>query len=89
MHCWVAVRHGGDVIEYDISHCLIAGIPVVAALNPMGGDRVVLGHSMGHRYETSLGRIETKLLANPIWLDGTTELPRGDAGGVRVLSRGI
>lgn len=87
MHCWVAVRHGGDVIAYDISHCLIAGIPVVAGLNPMGGSRVLLGHSMGHAYETGRGRIETKLLANPIWLQGTEELPRGEAGGVQVTAR--
>lgn len=87
MHCWVAVRHHGDVIEYDISHCLIAGLPVRAGLNPMGGSRVLLGHSMGHAYETHLGHIETKLLANPIWLRGTDELTRADPVGVQVIAR--
>lgn len=69
MHCWVATRHGGQVIEWDIAHHIKAGRdPVRPGLNPRPGRRALIGHSMGHRYDARSGPIEIKLLAEPVWL---------------------
>jgi transglutaminase-like putative cysteine protease len=78
LHCWVATRHGGEVLEWDIAHHMKAGLdPVRPALNPKPGRRVILGHSMGHLYLSSAGPIERKLLAEPVWVlpDGTVSWP--------------
>jgi hypothetical protein len=68
-HCWVATRHGGEVLEWDIAHHVKAGLdPVRPALNPRPGRRALISHSMGHRYVTDGGEIALKLLGEPVWL---------------------
>ncbi|MBE0532277.1 MAG: transglutaminase family protein [Rhodospirillales bacterium] len=69
MHCWVATRHGGEVLEWDIAHHIKAGhARVLPGLNPRPGRRALIGHSMGHRYDARSGPIKVKLLAEPVWL---------------------
>jgi hypothetical protein len=68
-HCWVATRHHGEVLDWDIAHHLKAGLdPVRPALNPKPGRRVPVSHSMGHRYARAEGEIALKLLGEPVWL---------------------
>jgi hypothetical protein len=58
-HCWVATRHAGETLDWDIAHHIKAGLdPVRPALNPKPGRRVAVSHSMGHRYR--LGDREAK-----------------------------
>lgn len=65
-HCWVATRYEGVILEWDIAHHLKAGLgPTRPGLNPRPGWRVALGHSMGHRYATSVGEASLRLLAEP------------------------
>jgi hypothetical protein len=72
-HCWVATRRDGEVLDWDIAHHLKAGLdPVRPALNPRSGRRVVISHSLGHRYATGEQEIALKLLGEPTWL-----LPEG------------
>lgn len=86
MHCWVATRLDGDVLDWDIAHHIKAGLdPVRPALNPRPGRRVVLGHSMGHRYDLRDGRLDLKLLSEPQWLVGGAASPKVPAGGVRIV----
>lgn len=69
MHCWVATRHAGRTLDWDVAHHIKAGLdPVRPALNPRPGRRVALGHSMGHRYAVGRGEIALKLLAEPVWI---------------------
>lgn len=69
MHCWVVTRHDDEILELDIAHHMKAGLdPVRPALNPKPGRRVAIGHSMGHRYDLPAGRIDLKLLAEPVWV---------------------
>ncbi|MEO1239584.1 MAG: transglutaminase family protein [Pseudomonadota bacterium] len=68
-HCWVATRHDGDVLDWDIAHHIKAGLgPTRPALNPRPGERVAVTHSMGHRYRHSGRMIDLKLLGEPMWL---------------------
>ncbi len=68
-HCWVATRHGGELLEWDIAHHLKARLgPTRPALNPRPGARVAVTHSMGHRYVTSMGAVSLKLLGEPMRL---------------------
>lgn len=68
-HCWVATRHDGEVLDWDIAHHIKAGLgPTRAALNPRPGERVAVTHSMGHRYQHSGRTIDLKLLGEPMWL---------------------
>ncbi|MGF1446995.1 MAG: transglutaminase-like domain-containing protein [Pikeienuella sp.] len=70
MHCWVATRLGGEVQEWDIAHHIKAGLGATqAGLNPRPGRRVALGHSMGHSYALPEGRLDLKLLAEPVWIE--------------------
>lgn len=74
-HCWVATRHDGETLDWDIAHHIKAGLdPVRPALNPKPGRRALISHSMGHRFMTEHGEIALKLLGEPIWLmpDGAT-----------------
>ena len=74
-HCWVATRHDGEVLDWDIAHHIKAGLdPVRPALNPRPGRRALISHSMGHRYAAVGGEIALKLLGEPVWL-----LPGGGA----------
>ncbi len=77
-HCWVATRLDGDVLDWDIAHHIKAGLhPVSPALNPKPGRRVLVSHSMGHRYGAVDGDIALKLLGEPIWRtpDGVIHQP--------------
>lgn len=73
-HCWVATRIDGSTQEWDISHFLQMGRrDVVPALNPKGGFRLPVGHSMGLVLPGS-DEGDLKLLAEPMAL-----LPDGPA----------
>ncbi len=67
MHCWVATRHDGEILEWDIAHHKREGLaPIRPVLDPKPGRRVMIGHSMGHVYQTPHERVVTKLLAGPL-----------------------
>lgn len=75
MHCWVVTRHEGEILEWDIAHHMKAGLgPTCAGLNPRPGERVALGHSMGHTYRCGDKDVFLKLLASPLEI-----LPTGEA----------
>ncbi len=43
MHCWIATRHGDEVLEWDVAHHMKAGLdPVRPGLNPKPGRLVAL-----------------------------------------------
>ncbi|MEL7460639.1 MAG: transglutaminase family protein [Pseudomonadota bacterium] len=68
-HCWVATRHAGEVLEWDIAHHIKAGLgPTRPALNPRPGERVAVSHSMGHRYQFAGRTIDLKILGEPMRL---------------------
>jgi len=70
MHCWVVTRHAGAVLEWDIAHHLKMGTrDICCGLNPKPGSRVAVAHSMGLTFP-ELGIHETKLIAEPVWIDG-------------------
>lgn len=70
MHCWVVTRHEGQILEWDIAHHIKAGLdPIRPALDPKPGERVAVGHSMGHRYRWPDRTVDAKLLSEPMWLD--------------------
>jgi len=51
------------------AHHVKAGLDAVTpTLNPRPGQRVAVGHSMGHCYRLPEGRLDLKLLAEPIWV---------------------
>jgi hypothetical protein len=65
-HCWAVTRIGGATQEWDISHFLQIGRRDVGpALNPKGGFRVPVGHSMGLRQDR-IGFDDLKLLVEPM-----------------------
>ncbi|MCR9221012.1 MAG: transglutaminase family protein [Alphaproteobacteria bacterium] len=69
MHCWVVTRCAGEVLAWDVAHHMKAGLGRARpALNPRPGERVALGHSMGHRYRLSAAPPLLKLLAEPLTL---------------------
>ena len=73
MHCWVVTRHGGEILEWDIAHHMKAGLgPTRAHPNPRPGERVALGHSLGHVYRHGAGSLAIKLLAEPVSVDLST-----------------
>lgn len=73
-HCWVATRHAGEILEWDIAHHLKAGLgPTRAGLNPRPGERVALTHSMGHRYALPDRDVPLKVLGEPMRLSGDGE----------------
>jgi hypothetical protein len=73
-HCWVATRHEGEVLEWDIAHHIKADLGATRpGLNPRPGARVAVSHSMGHRYRGPEGCIDLKILGEPMRIpaDGT------------------
>lgn len=65
-HCWAVTRIGGQVQEWDISHFLQIGRRDAGpALNPKGGFRVPVGHSMGLS-QPEIGFADLKLLVEPM-----------------------
>lgn len=70
-HCWVATRHEGEILEWDIAHHIKAGLgPTQPRLNPRPGQRVAVTHSMGHRYMLANGDgthkdLDIKILGEP------------------------
>lgn len=65
-HCWAVTRIDGTVQEWDISHFLQIGRRDVGpSLNPKGGFRVPVGHSMGLSLP-ELGVQDLKLLVEPM-----------------------
>jgi hypothetical protein len=69
-HCWAVTRIDGAVQEWDISHFLQIGRRDVGpALNPKGGFRVPVGHSMGLSLP-ELGVQDLKLLVEPMVMRG-------------------
>jgi hypothetical protein len=76
-HCWVATRHVGEILEWDIAHHIKAGLgPTQPGLNPRPGERVALTHSMGHRYALPGRDIALKLLGEPMRLTAEGALDR-------------
>ena len=79
-HCWVATRHAGEILEWDIAHHIKAGLgPTQPGLNPRPGKRVAMTHSMGHRYhlpEPDGGRSESmiKILGQPIGVSADMQI---------------
>jgi CBS domain-containing protein len=68
-HCWVATRHDGEILEWDVAHHLKAGLgPTRPGLNPRPGERVAVTHSMGHRYDLGHRTVGLKLLGEPMRL---------------------
>lgn len=68
-HCWVATRHAGQILEWDIAHHIKADLgPTRPGLNPRPGARVAVTHSMGHRYGGPSGDIDLKILGEPMHL---------------------
>lgn len=68
-HCWVATRHDGEVLEWDIAHHIKAGLgPTRPALNPRPGARVAVTHSMDHRYVAPTAVFEPMVLGEPMRL---------------------
>jgi transglutaminase-like putative cysteine protease len=64
-HCWAATRIGGAIQEWDISHFLQIGRRDVGpALNPKGGRRFPVAHSMGLCLP---GVEEEKMLVEPVF----------------------
>lgn len=69
-HCWAVTRTGGQVQEWDISHFLQIGRRDAGpALNPKGGFRVPVGHSMGLG-QPEIGFDDLKLLVEPMVMHG-------------------
>lgn len=69
-HCWAVTRIDGVVQEWDISHFLQIGRRDVGpALNPKGGFRVPVGHSMGLSLP-EIGVQNLKLLVEPMVMRG-------------------
>jgi len=65
-HCWAVTRIGGQTQEWDISHFLQIGRRDAGpALNPKGGFRVPVGHSMGLA-QAEIGFDDLKLLVEPM-----------------------
>ncbi len=65
-HCWAVTRIGGQTQEWDISHFLQMGRRDAGpALNPKGGFRVPVGHSMGLSL-AEVGFEDLKLLVEPM-----------------------
>lgn len=65
-HCWAVTRTSGQVQEWDISHVLQIGRRDAGpALNPKGGFRVPVGHSMGLS-QPEIGFADLKLLVEPM-----------------------
>lgn len=76
MHCWVVTRHNGVVLEWDIAHHLKMGTrQICCGLNPKPGSRVAMAHSMGLDFP-QLGVTGTKLIAEPLWVNGDGTLAR-------------
>lgn len=68
-HCWVATRHEGETLEWDIAHHIKADLgKTKPGLNPRPGRRVAVSHSMGHRYGDATGAL-MKILGEPQNLD--------------------
>jgi len=68
-HCWVATRHDGEILEWDIAHHIKAGLgPTQPGLNPRPGERVAVSHSMGHLYDLGDRTVSLKLLGEPMRL---------------------
>lgn len=66
MHCWVVSRHAGTLHEWDIAHHMKMGrSPIAPGLNPRGGHRVPMAHSMGLNFP-ECGLHDLKLLGEPI-----------------------
>ncbi|AMY70580.1 transglutaminase-like domain-containing protein [Frigidibacter mobilis] len=67
-HCWAVTRIGGATQEWDIAHFLRIGRRDISpALNPRGGFRAPVGHSMGLALP-EIGVEELKLLSEPMML---------------------
>lgn len=83
-HCWVASEHAGETLEWDIAHHLKAGLdPVRPGLNPRGGRRALVSHSMGHVYRSGRGALEMKVLGEPHWVVGTRVLDKIPQASIR------
>ena len=68
MHCWVVTRIGDQIQEWDIAHHLKMDTrDIQPGLNPKPGVRVPMAHSMGWTIP-SLGVVDAKLMAEPMWL---------------------
>lgn len=70
MHCWVVTRHDGALLEWDIAHHLKAGLgPTRPAPNPRAGERIALGHSMGHLYPVEGETATLRYLPEPMTIE--------------------
>ncbi|MCJ7874867.1 transglutaminase-like domain-containing protein [Phaeobacter sp. J2-8] len=69
-HCWVATRHEGEILEWDIAHHIKTGLGATKpGLNPRPGKRVAISHSMGHRYGDLCDGSLIKILGEPLGLN--------------------
>ncbi len=79
-HCWVATRHAGEILEWDIAHHIKAGLgPTHPGLNPRPGKRIAMTHSMGHRYsiahpDDDQTDLEFKILGEPTGLSESGDI---------------
>ncbi|MEL6583333.1 MAG: transglutaminase-like domain-containing protein [Pseudomonadota bacterium] len=68
MHCWVVIREGDLLREWDIAHHLKLGQKTVAAgLNPKPGFRLPVSYGMGLDLP-ALDLRDIKLMSEPMWL---------------------
>ncbi len=87
MHCWIATETTGRRCDWDVAHCLKAGLArPVPGLNPLGGVRAAFSHGRGLVFETAKARLPAiSHFARPRWLLADGSLP--EAATSAVLTR--
>ncbi len=87
MHCWIVTETAGRRFDWDVAHCLIAGLArPVAGLNPLGGVRAAFSHGRGLVFETAKARLPAiSHFARPRWLLADGSLP--EAATTAVLTQ--
>ncbi|PSM19776.1 transglutaminase domain-containing protein [Nitratireductor sp. StC3] len=84
MHCWIATETAGRRCDWDVAHCLIAGLArPVAGLNPLGGVRAAFSHGRGLVFEAATTRLPAiSHFARPRWLLADGSLPEAATSAV-------
>jgi len=80
MHCWVAVRCGDLVEEWDLSHALMTGRSPAPGLTEIAGRRVSLSAGRGLRFAIDGEAFDLSHLALPCDLNGNAFRARATLG---------
>ncbi|MVA97874.1 hypothetical protein GN330_11520 [Nitratireductor sp. CAU 1489] len=77
MHCWIATGTAARRSDWDVAHCLKAGLArPVPGLNPLGGVRAAFSHGRGLVFETGTARLPAiSHFTRPRWLLPDGSLP--------------